>query len=222
MTLHLSKCACPQLAMNSCKEDQVWFVLQVKRHFSTQSTLTMYQPWCFFSNSLVMWTKRVTWPIIEITSSCLALNRLLLLPCEWGVMKCCSCFWLSVQQYVNKLSIPLHWHIHCMFILNVLTYIGVHTTFHFLFRPISKVNTVYLIEKLLCWLAHSVVKRWKCEYLKWFVFQVDNETEIRKRDDLLFKDKTALSFAVEDNKVEDVISLLQEHAEVNREDSTGK
>ena len=52
--------------------------------------------------------------------------------------------------------------------------------------------------------------------------QVDHETEIRKRDDLLFKDKTALSFAVEDNKVEDVISLLQHHAEVNREDSTGK
>ena len=51
---------------------------------------------------------------------------------------------------------------------------------------------------------------------------MDHETEIRKRDDLLFKDKTALSFAVEDNKVEDVISLLQHHAEVNREDSTGK
>ena len=51
---------------------------------------------------------------------------------------------------------------------------------------------------------------------------MDHETEIRKRDDLLFKDKTALSFAVEDSKVEDVVSLLQHHAEVNREDSTGK
>ena len=56
----------------------------------------------------------------------------------------------------------------------------------------------------------------------YIALQVDHETEIRKRDDLLFKDKTALSFAVEDNKVEDVISLLQHHAEVNREDSTGK
>ena len=53
------------------------------------------------------------------------------------------------------------------------------------------------------------------------LLQVDRETEIRKRDDLLFKDKTALSFAVEDNKVDDVVSLLQHHAEVNREDSTG-
>ena len=29
------------------------------------------------------------------------------------------------------------------------------------------------------------------------VWQVDNATEIRKRDDLLFKDKTALYFAVQ-------------------------